>query len=291
MTTREKLEKVLEFIINEENEKASDLLHDVFVEKARGIYEEIATEDEEIEEATEEEVEEAKSDDDKEDKEQVDEADIQDQFADEVEVDSEMIDQEEVAEEDPMGDEIPMDDEMGDAESEDPVEDAFMNVEDALDELKAEFAQLMGDEEPADMDDEAPVDDMSDMVDAEEEDPLMMGGNDEEPVEEELDYEQVGEGAVNVPEPNMSETGFAAAGGSTGAVGNKSPVASKNDMGGTAVKVNDGSEGDHGDNAVKEDNAGNVNVPGGKAGKAQSNVADPKNSEEASNKKSPIDGS
>ena len=291
MTTREKLEKVLEFIINEENEKASDLLHDVFVEKARGIYEEIATEDEEIEEATEEEVEEAKSDDDKEDKEQVDEADIQDQFADEVEVDSEMIDQEEVAEEDPMGDEIPMDDEMGDAEGEDPVEDAFMNVEDALDELKAEFAQLMGDEEPADMDDEAPVDDMSDMVDAEEEDPLMMGGNDEEPVEEELDYEQVGEGAVNVPDPNMSETGFAAAGGSTGAVGNKSPVASKNDMGGTAVKVNDGSEGDQGDNAVKEDNAGNVNVPGGKAGKAQSNVADPKNSEEASNKKSPIDGS
>ena len=291
MTTREKLEKVLEFIINEENEKASDLLHDVFVEKARGIYEEIATEDEEIEEATEEEVEEAKSDDDKEDKEQVDEADIQDQFADEVEVDCEMIDQEEVAEEDPMGDEIPMDDEMGDAEGEDPVEDAFMNVEDALDELKAEFAQLMGDEEPADMDDEAPVDDMSDMVDAEEEDPLMMGGNDEEPVEEELDYEQVGEGAVNVPDPNMSETGFAAAGGSTGAVGNKSPVASKNDMGGTAVKVNDGSEGDHGDNAVKEDNAGNVNVPGGKAGKAQSNVADPKNSEEASNKKSPIDGS
>ena len=291
MTTREKLEKVLEFIINEENEKASDLLHDVFVEKARGIYEEIATEDEEIEEATEEEVEEAKSDDDKEDKEQVDEADIQDQFADEVETDSEMIDQEEVAEEDPMGDEIPMDDEMGDAEGEDPVEDAFMNVEDALDELKAEFAQLMGDEEPADIDDEAPVDDMSDMVDAEEEDPLMMGGNDEEPVEEELDYEQVGEGAVNVPDPNMSETGFAAAGGSTGAVGNKSPVASKNDMGGTAVKVNDGSEGDHGDNAVKEDNAGNVNVPGGKAGKAQSNVADPKNSEEASNKKSPIDGS
>lgn len=291
MTTREKLEKVLEFIINEENEKASDLLHDVFVEKARGIYEEIATEDEEIEEATEEEVEEAKSDDDKEDKEQVDEADIQDQFADEVETDSEMIDQEEVAEEDPMGDEMPMDDEMGDAEGEDPVEDAFMNVEDALDELKAEFAQLMGDEEPVDMDDEAPVDDMSDMVDAEEEDPLMMGGNDEEPVEEELDYEQVGEGAVNVPDPNMSETGFAAAGGSTGAVGNKSPVASKNDMGGTAVKVNDGSEGDHGDNAVKEDNAGNVNVPGGKAGKAQSNVADPKNSEEASNKKSPIDGS
>ncbi len=183
---------------------------------------------------------------------------------------------------------MPMDDEMG----EDPVEDAFMNVEDALDELKAEFAQLMGDEEPVDDEmGDAPVDDMSDMVDAEEEDALMMGGNKEQPVDEELDYEQVGEGAVNVPEPSMSETGFAAAGGSTGAVGSKSPVASKNDMGGTAVKVNDGSDGDHGDNSVKEDNAGNVNVPGGKAGKSQSNVSDPKNSEEASNKKSPIDGS
>ena len=93
MSTREKLEKVLEFIINEENDKASDLLHDVFVEKARGIYEEIATEDEELEEATEEEVEEAKADDD--DKEQVDEADIQDEFADEIEADTEQIDQEE----------------------------------------------------------------------------------------------------------------------------------------------------------------------------------------------------
>ena len=113
MSTREKLEKVLEFIINEENDKASDLLHDVFVEKARGIYEEIATEDEELEEATDEDVEEvdeAKNDDD--DKEQVDEADIQDEFADEIEADAEQIDQEEVAEEDPMGDEMPMDDEL-----------------------------------------------------------------------------------------------------------------------------------------------------------------------------------
>jgi len=39
MTTREKLEQVLEYIINEESEKASDLLHDVFVEKARTVYE------------------------------------------------------------------------------------------------------------------------------------------------------------------------------------------------------------------------------------------------------------
>ena len=288
MSTREKLEKVLEFIINEENEKASDLLHDVFVEKARGIYEEIATDDEEIEEATEEDVEEAKADDD--DKEQVDEADIQDQFADEVETDSEMIDQEEVAEEDPLADEMPMGDEMmGDEEGEDPVDDAFMNVEDALDELKAEFAKLMGDEEPMDdeMGDEMPADDMSDMVDAEEEDPLMMGGNDKEPVEEELDYEEIGEGAVSVPEPSMSETGMVGASGSAGAVGKKSPVAGKNDMGGKAVNMaNSGSEGDHGVGSVSEDTAGNVNQPGNKAPKGSSESAD--NVEHADNKKSPM---
>ena len=277
MSTREKLEKVLEFIINEENEKASDLLHDVFVEKARGIYEDIATEDDD-------DLEEAKDEDEKEELDEVG-GDIQDEFADEIESDSEMIDQEEVSEEDPeeIGDEMPMDDEMGE---EDPVEDAFMNVEDALEELKAEFAQLMGDEVPMDdeMDDmgDAPVDDMSDMVDAEEEDPLMMGGNDAEPVEEELDYEQVGEGATmnTVAAPSNTDTSDKRA---------KSPVAGKNDMGGTAVKVNDGSEGDHGDIAVKEENAGNINVPGGKAGKAQSNVSAPKNSEDASNKRSPID--
>jgi hypothetical protein len=275
MSTREKLEKVLEFIINEENEKASDLLHDVFVEKARGIYEDIATEDDD-------DLEEAKDEDDKEELDEVG-GDIQDEFADEIETDSEMIDQEEVSEEDPdeIGDEMPMDDEMGE---EDPIEDAFMNVEDALDELKTEFAQLMGDAEPMDdeMGDEAPVDDMSDMVDAEEEDPLMMGGNDAEPVEEEFDYEQVGEAATmkavavsnNVPAGN-----------------NKSPVAGKNDMGGKAVNItNDGSEGDHGDVAVKEENAGNVNVPSGTAGKGHSNVPAPKGKEEANNTTSPISG-
>ena len=281
MSTREKLEKVLEFIINEENDKASDLLHDVFVEKARGIYEEIATEDEELEEATDEDVEEvdeAKNDDD--DKEQVDEADIQDEFADEIEADAEQIDQEEVAEEDPMGDEMPMDDEGMEDDGDDSVDEAFMNVEDALDELKAEFAKLMGDEEP--MDDEMPADDMSDMVDAEEEDPLMMGGDDRESVEEEMDYEQIGEGAspkaVSDPSDPVGEDGS----------NQKSPVASKNDMGGKAVNItNDGSAGSSGAESPKLEDAGNVNTLPGKAG-STSSVSAPSNSSEKAD--SPISG-
>ena len=174
-----------------------------------------------------------------------------------------------------------MDDEGMEDDGDDTVDEAFMNVEDALDELKGEFAKLMGDEEP--MDDEMPADDMSDMVDAEEEDPLMMGGDDREPVEEELDYEEIGEGASpkSVSEPANADT----------ADNKKSPVASKNDMGGTAVNItNDGSAGDSGVESPKMEDAGNVNTLPGKAGKTSA-VSEPSNSEDASNKKSPISGS
>jgi len=260
MSTREKLEKVLEFIINEENEKASDLLHDVFVEKARGIYEEIATDTEEVAEAVEEEVEEAKADDDDkekvdEDKEQVDEADIQDEFADDIEADAEQIDQEEVSEDD-MEDEMPEEDGMEEA-GDDSVDDAFMNVEDALDELKSEFAKLMGDEEP--MDDEMSADDMSDMVDAEEEDPLMMGGNDKEPVEEELDYEEIGEAVkLDDGEKHVTSTSEKSA----------SPVGGgdKPDTGASAVNMSEGGDGDDiTPEKPKVDDGGNVNTVPGKA--------------------------
>ena len=52
--SKQKLEQVLEYLINEEEEKARDLLHTVFVEKARSIHESlIEDEDEDIEEALE----------------------------------------------------------------------------------------------------------------------------------------------------------------------------------------------------------------------------------------------
>jgi len=54
----------------------------------------------------------------------------------------------------------------------------------------------------------------------------------------------------------------------------KSPVASKNDMGGTASNIAAGGEGATSGSAMssKEENAGNVNVPGGKASKSMSNA-------------------
>ena len=82
----------------------------------------------------------------------------------------------------------------------------------------------------------------------------------------------------------------------------KSPVAGKNDMGGTAANIaaaKDNEAGDHaglGDMNAKEDSAGNVNVPGGKAAKA--GKAEPKGhgaekkgaGETADNKKPTIGG-
>ena len=67
-----------------------------------------------------------------------------------------------------------------------------------------------------------------------------------------------------------------------GADNKKSTVAGKNDMGGTASNLNQGKDGGHpeagagstvqgsalSDTSAKEDNAGNVNVPGGKASKS-----------------------
>jgi hypothetical protein len=65
--------------------------------------------------------------------------------------------------------------------------------------------------------------------------------------------------------------------GDTGTDGTKSPVAGKNDMGGTTANIAKGGTGSEkgtagglAGNTPKEENAGNVNVPGGKASKSMS---------------------
>ena len=54
-----KFEELIEMIINDEQDKARDLFHDVVVEKSREIYEELMAEETPVEEATEEVAEEA----------------------------------------------------------------------------------------------------------------------------------------------------------------------------------------------------------------------------------------
>ena len=52
MTKENKFESLLELLINEENDKAEQMFHEIVVEKSRDIYESLA--DSEIEEAKEE---------------------------------------------------------------------------------------------------------------------------------------------------------------------------------------------------------------------------------------------
>jgi hypothetical protein len=51
MTDRSKFEQMLEYLINEDQEKAKELFHDIVVEKSREIYENLLQDDFEEEEA------------------------------------------------------------------------------------------------------------------------------------------------------------------------------------------------------------------------------------------------
>ena len=165
--SRQKLEQVLEYLINEEEEKARDLLHTVFVEKARAIHETlIEDEDEDIEEALE---------DDK-DEDEVDES-AKSKWEDEIRQDDDVIEthRDEIAQEEDFGEDEDGEDEISDVEAEDDLDDMEIGGDDAVEpegdaeeaipaklddleaaveELKAEFDKLMGGEEEAPMDDE-----------------------------------------------------------------------------------------------------------------------------------------
>lgn len=162
--SKQKLEKVLELMINEENDKASDLLHEIFVEKARKIYSNMIKEDEDLERDLNEadwdkeydfDTSDAEDDFEK-DADEFDVSDLDDEIDNEemYEADDEFADEDEVDPEFDLADEMSGDEDMeasdeelsdldGDSGSVD-TEEVFMNVEDALAELKAAFADIVG---------------------------------------------------------------------------------------------------------------------------------------------------
>jgi hypothetical protein len=258
------LEQVLEALINKEDDRASELLHQYFVSKGKSIYEELS----QFDEAAEEDLEESE--------EEIEEgiggaadADFEEEIiADEADLEDEQLFGEAEGEEDPMAADEPSEDEatadlaMGDEEAapegdaEGKAEDALSNFEDALGELKAAFAEIMG-EEPAG--EEMP----------------------EEPAKE--GFEAFGEStslkAVNKPTPGDN-------GQNT-----KSPVASSKRVDGNGAKAVDFTgEGDKGmaTPGSKEEDFGNVNKVGNAKAPAQKSVSVPKNSDVASNKTSPV---
>jgi len=284
-----KYEQLIEYIINEDEDKAKALFHDIVVEKSRDIYESLMDEETVDETIGGNEVE-----------------DLVDEIqADETDGIPEGEEEEMDAEEEMMGgdDEEHADEEHGE------LEDKVMDLEKELDELKAEFDALMADEmeEPAHSD---MADDME--TDAEELEMYEGDKKEEEAVEEEKE-EEVSEDAEEVAEDEevvedaeeVAESTKPQAKYSKSAVDlmreyvekvamptgedNKavSPVASKNDMGGKAVDFDAGGDSNpDGTSAPKEGkvdkmpHAGNYqNVPGAKANLSKATGA--KNTEEA----------
>ncbi len=170
MSAQDRYTKILESLVNGDQADASDLLHEAFVEKAREIWSDLVEQDEiEEDEVSEEELEEAIS------------GEEADDFLDDIETDADEIEAEEAfgeAEEDDAEMDMEMDAEMELAGDEDfesdeehgDVEDAMINVEDALNDLKAEFAKLMGDEadEEAEEESEESEEEFDDVVDESE---------------------------------------------------------------------------------------------------------------------------
>jgi len=300
MADRNKFEEMLEKLVNEDRKGAEELFHEIVVEKSRTIYENLLEDDMEdldVNEASkddeeddkdedEKEVDEASDNDDEETNEATDEDEKTDESKDE-EVDEASKD-EEVAEEiptelTPEGDDDmggdPADDMMADIEDGDDedkpegdeeIEDRVVDLEDALDDLKAEFEKMMGDKgeegDEGEEDSEAPMDDMGDEEKEDEAfEPASELSVDEVPAFEgtKSQTEQMREYVEKVAEPKGEDNKA------------KSPVAGKNDMGGTTANIAKGSaeeKGGTGASAPKEENAGNVNVPGGKASKSMSNA-------------------
>lgn len=293
-----KYEQLIEYIINEQEDKARELFHQIVVEKSREIYESLIDE-QDLEEVGGNEVESM-----------VDEITGDEEGLDEG--DEEALDVEMDADEDGTDDSLDLDMDMDDAGDhhadmggEEELEDRVMDLEDALDELKAEFDALMGQEggEEEHMGgeeefgaDEGGEEDMAEMgvMEAEEDD------DDEEDDEEEVD-ESVQEsrkgrkmteaewlreyvdkiGDVYSQEPAQAE-GNEVGAGKKASVSAKSIVAGKNDMGGTAKNLNQGDKGEDPDgkqvpqpNNQYSKGKGNLpgagqfkNVPGGDAGKS-----------------------
>tara|TARA_B110000259_G_scaffold122989_1_gene139451 strand:- start:362 stop:1195 length:834 start_codon:yes stop_codon:yes gene_type:complete len=239
MSVQDRYSKIIESLVNGEGEVASDLLHEAFVDKAREIWSGLVEQDEIVEEdISEEEIEESYFDEDVDSFEE--EIAAEEEYAMEDE-DDEGEAEFELASDDEMDMEMDMDSE-GDMEpeSEAGIEDAMLSVEDALADLKAEFAQLMGDdmgdEEEAGLSDELPADDFASDLEPEEEveEEYAFEADESEELEEAADLTKIGKDGMHPSEMPAGDDGKA------------SPVASKNDMGGkvvpTGAKSSEGSK-------------------------------------------------
>lgn len=238
MADKTLLTQMLEHLVNDEQAKAEELFHEYVVSQSREIYETL--------------IESEMGDDEEEDEDEVEEGfeDVAFEADDEPVIGGDPTDDLE-SELDADNDES---DEFGDEDGEKDTDELFQDLEEIVDELQVRFDELAGGE--------------GDDLDAE--DDMDMGDNDmdmdDEEMKDDFDLETVREYVEKVPTAKMGDNG----------ANTKSIVAGKNDMGGTTANIAKGAsepesastKGGLLNPSPKEDNAGNINVPGGKAGNA-----------------------
>jgi len=141
-----KFEQLIEYVINDEEDKAKELFHDIVVEKSREIYENLMNEedqDDEEEDGEEEDLDEGMEDESM-------GGDASDSLIDDVESEEAGMQMEgdeefdDEAEED--GEDLTHDMEK-DHDEDGDIEDRVIDLEDKLDELMAEFEAMMGNDE------------------------------------------------------------------------------------------------------------------------------------------------
>ncbi len=327
MADQSKFEAMLEKLIADDRTGAEELFHEIVVEKSRDIYENLLKDDVEevevdeaskedakeedkveektkedaedkVEEKTEESEDEAveEASEDKADEEKTDEATKEDDESVDEDITDEVVEPAVEGDDDMGGDaadamigDIEMGDkEDGDDEDKEDLEDRVADLEDTFDDLKAEFDAMM-DEKGEDGDDDAEMD-----ADAEDE-----GEEGEEEKEDEA-VEIAPESDLEAEAPAFESKDqvdvmreyvnkVTAPSNNDAADQKKSPVAGKNDMGGDASNIAGGGEETGGKaESPKEDNAGNVNVPGGKASKSMKASKAPATGEKGADTKSTI---
>jgi len=263
-----KYEQLIEYIINENEEKARELFHEIVVEKSREIYESIVDEEDLAETdmekmvdevATEEEAFAEAEDEEGGDLDISDEGSEDEMNADDMDMDMDMDAGEE--------------DHHADVGGEEELEAKVMDLESELDELQAKFDELMGEqgEDEMEMGDESSEEDEESMMETEEvsEESEEVSEESEEiqestkevkeikPSRKMTEAEWIREYVEKISAPSNTEEGDGKAG----------PVAGKNDMGGTADNIAQGGDETGGKvKSPKVEDAGNKNVPGGKAG-------------------------
>ena len=320
-----KYEKLIEYIINDEDQKARELFHNIVVEKSRDIYESIMDEESMDETVAGAQV-----------KDMVDEISHDETHAMEEEEfgsdeDKQEFDLDTDGEEDGFaGDEEGSDEFGGEEADHEEIEDKVMNIDAKLDELLAKFDEIMGDEGHS----EKPAGDE-------------FGGEEEVGAEEQPEaFAEAKEGSAQSGKSGKSGNPFAkgsaqsgksgksgsgkgsaelmreyveligeiygGAGDSTegdavGAAGKKTSVNTKpgsvgpgNDFGGTAVTSKGGNADQDGTTPTKASNeytkgegeikSGNRNVPGGKADRLETTGKEYSKEHEADGKLAGNDG-